>query len=220
MNTSASAAPYHHGDLRRALLDSATAILAETGRWDFSLREVARRAGVSHAASYRHFTDKEALVAAVALTGYEALRTRMTGALVSASGPVETLRAIGLAYIGFGVIHPALYRLMFGQALSSIEGLPPPVLDALTESRAVLRNVILDGARAGAFALDPEDDREVSVAVVTAWSLVHGFTLLTIDRVVDREVRPPVIDALAARVADRLITGLLPASPVPQPPCR
>ena len=210
MNTSASAAPYHHGDLRRALIDSATAILTETGRWDFSLREVARRAGVSHAASYRHFTDKEALIAAVALTGYQGLHTRMTTAIDAVSGSVETLRSIGQAYIGFGVANPALYRLMFGQALPSIEGLPPAVLAVLTEARAVLRDVILDGARAGAFALDPEDEQEVSVAVVTAWSLVHGFTLLTIDRVVDREVRPQAIDALSARVTDRLIIGLLP----------
>ncbi|MCJ2072111.1 TetR/AcrR family transcriptional regulator [Methylobacterium sp. J-030] len=210
MNTSASAAPYHHGDLRRALLDSATAILTETGRWDFSLREVARRAGVSHAASYRHFTDKEALIAAIAVTGYEALRARMSAAIDGASGAVETLRAIGHAYIGFGVENPALYRLMFGQALPGIEGLPPTVLAVLTEARAVLRGVILDGARTGTFAIDPEDEQAVSVAVVTAWSLVHGFTLLTIDRVVDREVRPRVIEALTARVTERLIIGLLP----------
>lgn len=206
----ASTAPYHHGDLRRALRDSATAILTETGRWDFSLREVARRAGVSHAASYRHFADKEALIAEVALTGYEALHVRMTTAIDATSGAVDTLRAIGQAYIGFGVANPALYRLMFGQALPSVEGLPPAVLTVLTEARAVLRGVILDGARTGAFSVDPEDDQEVSIAVVTAWSLVHGFTLLTIDRVVDREVRPQVIDALAARVTKRLITGLLP----------
>ena len=210
MNTSASAAPYHHGDLRRALLDSATAILTETGRWDFSLREVARRAGVSHAASYRHFTDKEALIAAVALTGYRVLHARMSSAIEDASDAVGTLRAIGQAYIGFGMANPALYRLMFGQALPSIEGLPTAVLTVLTEARGVLRNVILDGARAGAFAIDPEDEQEVSEAVVTAWSLVHGFTLLTIDRVVDREVRPQVINGLAARVIDRLIIGLLP----------
>ncbi len=106
--------------------------------------------------------------------------------------------------------NPALYRLMFGQALPSIEGLPSSVLAVLTEARAVLRGVILNGARAGAFAIDPEDELEVAVAVVTAWSPRHGFTLLTIDRVVDREVRPQVIDALAARVAERLIIGLLP----------
>lgn len=211
MSTSASAAPYHHGDLRRALLDSATAILTDTGRWDFSLREVARRAGVSHAASYRHFADKEALIAAVALTGYEALRARMIGAIDGASGEVEALRALGQAYIAFGMANPALYRLMFGQALPSLDGLPPSVLTVLTEARAVLRDVILNGARAGTFAIDPGNEQEVSVAVVAAWSLVHGFTLLSIDRVVDREVRPQVIDALAARVAERLIIGLLPA---------
>lgn len=211
MNTVASATPpYHHGDLRRALLDSATAILTETGRWDFSLREVARRAGVSHAASYRHFADKEALIAAVALTGFEALQARMIAAKGEASDTIEALRSIGKAYIGFGIANPALYRLMFGQALPNIEGLPPAVLAVLTEARAVLKDVILDGARAGTFAIDPEDGQDVSVAVVTAWSLVHGFTLLSIDRAVDREIRPQVIDALAARVTERLIIGLLP----------
>lgn len=209
-NPSASAAaPYHHGDLRRALLDSATVILTETGRWDFSLREVARRAGVSHAASYRHFADKEALIAALAATGFETLHSHLNAAVSEASGPIETLRAIGQAYVGFGVARPALYRLMFGQALPSIEGLPPAVLAVLTEARAVLKGVILDGARSGAFAVDPGDEQEMAVAVVTAWSLVHGFTLLTIDRAVDREIRPQMIDALAARVTERLITGLL-----------
>src|ERR1700761_5327041 len=113
--------PYHHGDLRQALLNSAGAILSETGRWDFSLREVARRAGVSHNAPYRHFADKDALLAAIGVSGYEILIARTTTAAKVSPGPGEILRAVGKAYIEFGVCNPALYRLMFGQGLSQVD---------------------------------------------------------------------------------------------------
>lgn len=199
---------YHHGDLRRALLDGASAILADTGRWDFSLREVARQAGVSHNAPYRHFADKEALLAAVAVEGYEALRQRTTQAAQGAQDAVAVLTAIGEAYIAFGAANPALYRLMLGQHSSSLDGLSPAVVEAANEARGVLREVILSGARTGLFTVDPEDGDDVTAAVIAAWSLVHGFTLLTIDRLVDREVEPQAIAGLATRVAERFIRGL------------
>lgn len=80
----------------------------------------------------------------------------------------------------------------------------------LHASLAVLRDVIVAGARTGAFAVHPEDGQDVSVAVVTAWSLVHGFTLLTIDRALDREMDPKMVNTVAAQVAERLSTGLSP----------
>src|SRR3982750_2168770 len=114
-----SAAPYHHGDLRRALIDTALTMVTEEGAWNFTLREVARRAGVSHAAPYNHFEDKAALLAEVAALGFQALRH----ALEPAAGghprsARQALAGVAAAYVRFGVEHPAHYRLMFGAELA------------------------------------------------------------------------------------------------------
>lgn len=178
---------YHHGDLRRALVDAALALVAETGRWDLSLREVARRAGVSHNAPYAHFQDKGALLAAVGIRVYERLRAATTSAAAECRTAEETLIAIGRAYIAFGLENVALYRLMSGQGLSVDGRLPEPVLEAAEAARGVLREIIVQGGTDGSFDLDPDDRKEVATAVVSAWSLVHGFTLLAIDGLAARE---------------------------------
>lgn len=107
------AAPYHHGDLRRALLGAAEAVLERGGHTALSLREVARGAGVSHNAPYRHFADREALLATLAAEGF----TRLAGALTDAAAAAAQggrLRAAGRAYLRFARAHQALYLLMFG----------------------------------------------------------------------------------------------------------
>src|SRR5919205_4393672 len=110
---------YHHGNLRRALIDTALAMVTEEGAWNFTLREVARRAGVSHAAPYNHFEDKAALLAEVAALGFESLRQTLEAA---ARGRPRSARqafaGIGAAYVRFGVEQPAHYRLMFGAELA------------------------------------------------------------------------------------------------------
>src|SRR5262245_23788463 len=104
---------YHHGDLRRALLDAALEILAEGGAAGLTLREVARRAGVTHAAPYRHFEDKAALLAAVAEEGFRAVYAEMLARSERVKDPVERLYQIGAAYVLFAVTHPAHFRVMF-----------------------------------------------------------------------------------------------------------
>lgn len=200
--------PYHHGDLRRTLLDSAQAILAETGRWDFSLREVARRAGVSHNAPYRHFADKEALLAALGVVGYEALGECSAVAIAGLAVPAALLAALGNAYVGFGVANPALYRLMFGQALPNVEGLPAALLEAISIARGGLHDVILAGAKDGSFAINSDDINQVSAASVAAWSLVHGLTLLTIDQLVQRDTGPSLTVDLSQHVVELFVAGL------------
>ena len=106
--------PYHHGDLPRAIVAAALEILSETQSHEFSLRELARRAGVSHNAPYKHFADKRDLLAAVSATGFEALTKRMTIQAAKASNPRAALMAVLRAYIQYGVDNPALYKLMFG----------------------------------------------------------------------------------------------------------
>lgn len=199
---------YHHGDLRRSLVDAAADILRETQQWDFSLREVARRAGVSHNAPYGHFADKRALLSAVGVAGYETLRQRMMAASADAPDADTALRAIGTAYIGFGLENPAYYRLMFGQYLQSDGTLPTDLLAAAEASRAVLRDVVRGGAQDGSFDVDPDDPHAVAAAVLACWAMVHGFTLLAVDGLAQLEAAVDVQE-LAALVTGRFRRGLL-----------
>ena len=176
---------YHHGDLRRALLDAAEALMAE-GDDDPSLRAVARRAGVSHAAPYKHFADRHALRAGVAERGFEALRGEMDRAAAAAAQ--APLRAIGRAYLGFALAHPARYRLMFGPEFAGGHGTPE-----------------LDRAAQAAFdalvARQPHGDTQTGdrATAVASWSLVHGLATLLIDgRVAVPDGRDPLDFAVEA----------------------
>lgn len=173
---------YHHGDLRRALVDAALALVTEEQDWCFSLREVTRRAGVSHNAPYNHFADKRDLLAAVAAAGFETLRMRLVAATADASSPEAALLAIGTAYVHFGLGNPAHYRLMFGSTLTTGKGgLPAVVAEAAAGAKAVLGEAVLRGAQTGRFAVSPASQAELGLAVLSAWSLVHGLTMLAID---------------------------------------
>src|SRR6201997_2674796 len=105
-------APYHHGDLRSALVRAAMELLEEGGEAELSLRAVARRAGVSPAAPYRHYADREALVSAVAAVGYRELAERL-GAAHPAPSTRDQLADVAVAYVRFALDRPALFRIMF-----------------------------------------------------------------------------------------------------------
>src|SRR4030088_2135412 len=107
-----SKATYHHGDLRAALVLAAMELLEESGETELSLRAVARRAGVSPAAPYRHYADREALVSAVAAGGYRELAERWAAAPPAPSTPGQ-LPSVAIAYVHFALDRPALFRLMF-----------------------------------------------------------------------------------------------------------
>src|SRR5271163_2871495 len=115
---SAESKPYHHGDLRRALIDTALQLVTEEQDWTFSLREVARRAGVSHRAPYNHFPEKLDLLAAVAAVGFDRLRDGLSRATDGIDDPETLLVVICRTYVRLGLENPALYRLMFGPVLS------------------------------------------------------------------------------------------------------
>lgn len=174
-------AAYHHGDCKRAVVDAALALVTEEQNWDFSLREVARRAGISHNAPYNHFADKRDLLAAVAAAGFEALRARMSAAAEAAGSPDEALLAIGRAYVRFGTENPAHYRLMFGPAPCNGEW-PATAAEAAKGTKAVLDSVIWRGAEAGVFTPSPDDQPALEAAALASWSLVHGLTMLLIDK--------------------------------------
>jgi AcrR family transcriptional regulator len=205
--TKSATRTYHHGDLRRALVQAAFVMVTEEQDWRFSLRELARRAGVSHNAPYSHFADKSDLLAAVAAAGMERLGEKMQMAVAGIENPAEALQASGLAYVRFGVENPALYRLVFGPTLAASGERPAVTREAGDRTRSVLEQIIERGAKSGAFAVSPDDHRGLAIAVLTAWSVVHGLTTLVIDSL----VLPPIpIDQLADGVAKTVFAGLKP----------
>jgi AcrR family transcriptional regulator len=203
---------YHHGDLRRSLIDAALALVTEEQNWTFSLREVARRAGVSHNAPYNHFADKRDLLAAVAATGFAQLSERILSAISGIENAQTALVKGAQAYVTFGVENPAHYRLMFSSALVTAEqGRPESVAAAGAEARAILAGIIRRGAATGIFDAALCRDDELRVSVLIAWSAVHGLTMLTIDGVADSpEIRPRVsAEEFAKKLTDLVCYGLL-----------
>jgi AcrR family transcriptional regulator len=166
---------YHHGDLRRALLDAGLALIEEQGAQAFTLREAARRAGVSQAAPYRHFADKGALLAAIAEEGFRALSARMREEVARAAAPAGTLEPIGMGYLLFAVENPAHYRVMFGPGRDR-EGLPASAEAAGQESFSLLLDGVREAQRSG--AIRSGDATELALF---AWAIVHGLALLVID---------------------------------------
>src|SRR5262245_42615036 len=112
------AKPYHHGHLRETLLAAAIRLIAEVGPTAFTLREVARRAGVSHNAPYRHFRDRDDLIAAVAAQGYHELTQAMVEAAGSKGDALERLKSAGLGYVSFALRRPEHFTVMFDAPIS------------------------------------------------------------------------------------------------------
>ena len=170
-------AAYHHGDLRRALIETTLAMLTEEGAWNFTLREVARRAGVSHTAPYNHFTDKSALLAEVAALGFQKLQERMAAAArAHPRSARQALLAIAGAYVRFGVEQPAHYRLMFGPELAD-KAAHPNLQAAGDATFAELTSALARGQASGEIRSGP-----VQELALAAWSLVHGMATLFIDQ--------------------------------------
>jgi AcrR family transcriptional regulator len=200
---------YHHGDLRRALVNAAVSLLTKTQRWDFSLREVARCAGVSHNAPYSHFASKRELLAAVAVKGYEILRARVLTALRGKTKPADALKAISTAYLRFGTGNPAQYRLMFGPTLQGEDaGLPSEVIHAFASTGTVWREVLKRGSEDGRFKIPQNDPAALEMAAIGAWSLVHGLTMLYIDGLATLETAQ-TIDSLAEKVIAMFMHGIV-----------
>ncbi len=167
---------YHHGDLRRALLDAAVALVAEGGVDALNLREAARRAGVSHNAPYRHFADKEALLVAIATEGFERLAEALEAA-EAAGDDFERFVGGGEAYLRFALEHSAHYRVMFGPTLANKIGQHPDLdLVGMRAFKGLLDQV----ERAEARGLLRGDTPPDAVAT-TMWAYVHGLAMLVLD---------------------------------------
>lgn len=192
--SSASARKYHHGDLRQALIDAGVAIVSEEQNWNFSLREVARRAGVSHNAPYNHFAEKRDLLDAVAAVGFDTLRLDMTKAKEKISDAGASMLAIARAYVAFAAQNPALYRLMFGPELAGPDGSRPELAETSgAGAKAVLESVVVQGTEEGTFAVASDNELSVAMAVLSAWSAVHGLSMLIVDGKSDAAIEPKVL---------------------------
>lgn len=199
---------YHHGDLRRALIETSIQLIAEEGVAALTLRAVARRLGVSHAAPRHHFASKLELLAAVAMQGFEALADALREAGTGSSDPWERSRQMGIAYVRFAVDHPAHYRLMFGREFA--EGPQPPLQDHWLTNPA--GQLLLEmTAEAIATGKDADEER-IRTAAVMAWSLVHGVAMLWLDgplrQMVGAEGSEEELDAIVGGVVDFLVTAV------------
>jgi AcrR family transcriptional regulator len=191
---------YHHGNLRQALVDAALELIADKGARAFTLREAARRAGVSHTAPYRHFADREALLAAVAEEGFRELGARMRAAGAAVADPAAGFAAEGLAYVRFAVEKPSHFRVMFGGYITDAQAYP-----GLVEAGAAAYQHLVEGVRAGQKAglLRAGDPEELALL---PWSVVHGLASLIIDK--QLPLAAEQVDAMAARVIAAMGAGL------------
>jgi AcrR family transcriptional regulator len=199
---------YHHGDLRRALLDAALALVAERGPRGFTLREAAARSGVSHAAPYRHFESKTALLAALAEEGFHGLHDAMRAAAAAAADdPVAAFRRLGIAYVRFAVEHPANFRVMFGPEVPDRTAYPELAVTAAGAYTALV-DAIARCQAAGAVCAG-----DATTLALTAWSTVHGLAALLVDRqIAGVELSAEAVEALAGEVTGVLHGGLRPSA--------
>lgn len=197
---------YHHGNLREVLIDAAVKMIAEEGAEALSLRKIALRAGVSHAAPYRHFKDKEAILVAVAKQGFEMLLDQTHQRLNKSKGDeLDRFALIGLSSIDFASSFPSHYRVMFGTRSdrSSFKDALPPQSSEIFQ---LLRETISDCR--DKHLLKQGDIQEMTLA---AWSIVHGFAMLLIDRHIQADrMDPEKMKSLKHTVVLTLYQGLKP----------
>ncbi len=198
---------YHHGDLRQALIEAALTLISEKNVESISLRDVARRVGVSHAAPYRHFADKNTLLAAVATEGFQLLHDALEEAAHNVPDhPLKQLQDIGIAYVHFALSHSSHYRLMFGAYQTTVSQQPDNLAEAVDNAFMVLVNVIIQGQKVG--VMRANDPRQLAQA---AWALVHGLAMLLMDGQIS-EMNAQSVTSLSTAVTQLLLEGIVIAS--------
>lgn len=214
MKKAASAPPvkpsrdaYHHGALRETLISATETLLAERGLEGFSLREVARRSGVSPAAPAHHFGDADGLLAAVATQAFDGLTEALeAGNTRGGSDPVARLREQGVGYVGFALAHPGRFGLMFRNSLHKDEALIASGDAAFKALEGGVRGLL---GIADSAALQPSHWR----TLLSIWSVVHGFAQLALSGQVEHFVpsgnRETMLRQVLAPMLDQQLRGLL-----------
>jgi AcrR family transcriptional regulator len=192
--------PYHHGDLARALREEALALLDEVGPEELTLREVARRAGVSHAAPYRHYPDKRALLTALAVEGIGLLAVAIESAL-AAAGPDLRARffAAGYAYVRFSIDQRAHFKASF--LTSEVDKTSPEIVQASQACFGILLRYIGEAQEAGFFG--PGDAMEIATAV---WAMHQGLASLAASGAL---AKMGDLKAVSDAAHGRLLSGLI-----------
>jgi AcrR family transcriptional regulator len=192
--------PYHHGNLREALLDAAQRLLEAEGTSALALRRIAREVGVSHAASYHHFASREDLLRGLAERGFDRFGAALREAAASRPG-ADGFAEMGVAYVAFATRHPALFRLLFGPE-SAARHVHPEVAAA---AQRAFGQLLSQAAAAG-----PGGEAEIRRRALAAWSMVHGLASL----LVDGQLKPL---GLERAPPEALARALLTAAPVAWP---
>ena len=184
---------YHHGDLRRALLQAAVRTIHSHGVDGLTLRGVGSTLGVSRTALYRHFTDKAALLAAVAAEGFRVLREETARAWEDGGRGLRAFEAMGLAYVRFAITHPSHYRVMFGGLAARHEATPADAEGAGESADAfqVLVDAIVAEQAAG--RVRREDPQALALYI---WATVHGVAMLALDGLLPPPTTPDVLARL------------------------
>jgi AcrR family transcriptional regulator len=193
---------YHHGDLPRALRAAAKTLVGERGADGFTLREAARVVGVNHAAAYRHFADKRALLAALAEEGYETLATRMQAAVarIAEDDVVARVRAALVAYVAFALDEPAVFGLMTGPRLNE-DGRFPELERAIASASAVVEAPLQRGQEIRVLRAGSVTDRTLALI-----SLAHGYAELVLTRRI--HVKPHRVGEYLGTLLDPFFAGL------------
>ena len=199
--------PYHHGNLRRALLDEALATIRAEGVEGVTLREIGARLGVSRTALYRHFADKRALLAAVATEGFRTLREQLVVAWEEGGRGRAAFDAMGVAYVRFAVTNPSHYRVMFGGFVDP-DACEPELATEAAAAFAALVDALSALQRDGMVRTD-----DTLTMARFVWAVVHGVAMLGIDGQL-REAG--AVEGLVGYALERLRTGIADGADVDQ----
>jgi len=167
---------YHHGVLRRALVDQATKLVQKQGHPSITVRQVARQIGVSNTAAHYHFHTREALLAAVATRGFEVMTAALESAMRDATDARSRLTELGNAYVRHALRHGRMYQLMFSAETATRDAYPD-LRAASDRMFALLVDAIREGQETGLVRAGPPID-----AALVAWSAAHGYASLALER--------------------------------------
>jgi AcrR family transcriptional regulator len=192
---------YHHGNLKETLVRVGIRVIEERGEASFTIRELAKMVGVSHAAAYRHFRSKRELLAQIAEEGFHGLQASFDKALKENAGRScrARIKALGVCYVRYALEHSGHFRAMFHMELQAHSDLP-----SLKEAATGAFNTLLDAVTEG-IARRELVRRPARGLAMVAWSAVHGASLLLLDEQIDA---PPAPEELIELVIERLDAGL------------
>jgi len=195
---------YHHGDLASQLIAAALKALDRSGPDAVSLRELAAELGVSRAAPYRHFANRDALLAAVAAHGFDDLNSDYDRAVQAGGDAMDGLRALSRAYFDFARDRPGLFKLMFESEFLARDRPPAVLIGPADRAYHLLWEAV-------AAAYPDADEREVKARTITMWSTIYGFLSLSgARRIKDFMVRPLSDAEIEAAVIEAAVRGAVP----------